>query len=405
MKKYFVLALVVMAFVVAPVMADVAISGEFDYSGVWNLGDKEYAGETDKMELDFAANVDDYNTLKFELEDDQAGTDDNIRDEPLTLNYVKLITDWGKYFGFAESGFGFMSTVGIDDMGYKETVDFTGYELEYSNSAWLGGAPTLYLDFDIMGIVKPYYAMHMDTFGAGTTASSDGADWLLGAVIDVAPVTAEVYYMSTGDITTEDGKENLNRLIGAEAVYSGEVSDGVELTAGGYFKNTYSYGSFYSFIEEAALALGETEANAAIAAQAAMFDESWSMYGFAAGVSAYGATVNVSMSGMMFGSDMSDVIDGSYALSMVGLDGSYDILDWMSVNAGMLLAMGDYADDFTGEESFVGAEFGVCVKPGNVNYGLGYIVTSEDSNGSYWSIQAEDVPANGGLYFIAQVNY
>jgi hypothetical protein len=125
MKKYFVLALALIAFAVAPVMADVAISGEFDYSGVWNTSDEEYAGEVDKMEFDVKAAVDEFNTLKFELEDDQKGPDDNIRDEPLTLNYVHLITDWGKYFGI--EGFGIMSTVGIDDFGYRETVDFTGY--------------------------------------------------------------------------------------------------------------------------------------------------------------------------------------------------------------------------------------------------------------------------------------
>jgi hypothetical protein len=377
MKKYFVLALALIAFAVAPVMADVAISGEFDYSGVWNAGDKEYAGEVDKMEFDVKAAVDEFNTLKFELEDDQAdGIDDNIRDQPLTLNYVHLITDWGKYFGI--EGFGIMSTVGIDDFGYKETVDFTGYELEYSDSAWLGGAPSVVLDFDIMGIVKPYYAMHMDTFGEGTTSSSNGAAWIMGAVVDVAPVTAEVYFMSNGDLTTVDGKQELNKMFGLEALYSGEVADGVELTAG------------------ASMYMQYTE-----------YDEYDTMYGAAVGVGAYGATLNLGVKGGFLGSDAADAADDpSYALSMFSVDGSYDILDWLGVNAGMLFALGDYADYLTDSgETFLGAEFGVTVMPGKVKYGMGYIVTSEDAEGEYWSVMAEDIPANGGLYFIAQVNY
>ena len=39
MKKYFVLALALMAFAVAPVMADVALSGEYNYSAAYNTGD------------------------------------------------------------------------------------------------------------------------------------------------------------------------------------------------------------------------------------------------------------------------------------------------------------------------------------------------------------------------------
>ncbi len=392
MKKYFVLALALIAFAVAPVMADVAISGEFDYSGVWNTSDKEYAGETDKMELDFKSVVDDYNTVKFELEDDQAGTDDNIRDEPLTLNYVTLATDWGKYFGFAENGFGFVSTVGIDDPGYKETVDFTGYELEYSDAAWLGGAPYFSLDFDIMGMVKPYYTMSFDTYGKDSDAyGGDGAKWIMGAVVEFAPVTAEVYYMSAGELsytddndvtyyTNIDGDDALNSLFGVELLYSGEVSDGVELTVGGYVNSVYT-----------------------------LYDERDTTWGFGAGVGAYGATVNVSMNGTLLGSDHADALDdASYALSQFGVDGSYDILEWLGVNAGMLFAVGDYAEMETDDESFLGAEFGVTIMPGAVKYGLGYIVATaneaEDGN-FYSSIMAEDVPVNGGIYFIAQVNY
>lgn len=371
MKKYFVLALVVMAFVVAPVMADVAISGEFDYSGTWNTADKEYDGEADKVELDFKAMVDDYNTVKIELEDDQDALsgDDKIRDEALTLNYVTLATDWGKYFGFAEDGFGLMTTVGINSVGYKEVVDFTNYNLEYSDSIWLAGEPFYEVAFDVMGMVKPYYTAIMDNM------SGNGAEFVLGATFDIAPVAGEVYYGSTGktaDPTVTDA------VIGLEAVYNGEVSDGVELTAGGHFVMDKS-------------ALDEFDMN----------------YGFGAAVAAYGATVGMSLNGTIYGSDYADANDDpNYALKMLGVEADYAVLEWMGVNAGMLFAMGDYAELECGDESFLGAEFGVTMAPGAVKYGLGYIVTSEDNLGAYSSAYAaSDFPANGGIYFLANVNF
>ncbi len=373
MKKYFVLALALMAFAVAPVMADVALSGEFDYSGTWNVGDKAYDGETDKMELDFKAAVDDYNTVKFELEDDQDPGDDNVRDEPLTLNYVTLVTDWGKYFGFAESGFGMSTTVGIDSKGYKEVVDFTNYNLEYSDSIWLTGAPFYEVAFDIMGMVKPYYTANFDNMGG------NGAEYILGATVDFAPIAAEVYFGSAG----KAGAGVTDAVIGLEAVYNGEVADGVELTAGGHFVMDKS-----------------------------AYDEFDMNYGFGAAVAAYGATVGMSLNGTFLGSDAADAAgDPSYALKMLGVEAEYAVLEWMGVNAGALFAMGDYATDKCGDESFLGAEFGIYMKPGAAKYGLGYIVTSEDAVDSkgkscYSSAYAaSDFPLNGGIYFLANVNF
>ena len=379
MKKYFVLALVVMAFVVAPVMADVALSGEFDYSGTWNVGDKEYDGETDKMELDFKAMVDDYNTVKFELEDDQSPSDDNVRDEPLTLNYVTLATDWGKYFGFAESGFGLMTTVGIDSKGYKEVVDFTNYNLEYSDSIWLTGAPFYEVAFDVMGMVKPYYTANFDNM------TGNGTEFVLGATVDFAPIAAEVYYGSTGKIVdaADPTEQYTDSVIGLEAVYSGEVSDGVELTTGGHFVMDKSD-----------------------------YDEFDMFYGFGAAVDAYGATVGMSFNGTIWGSDKADAFDDpNYAFKSLGVEAEYAVLEWMGVNAGALFAFGDYAELECNDESFLGAEFGVTMAPGAVKYGLGYIVTSEDavdaSGDSCYSTAyaASDFPLNGGIYFLANVNF
>jgi hypothetical protein len=358
MKKYFVLALVLMAFAIAPVMADVALSGEYTLSGAYDLDAKDYADKTDKMELDFKATLDDYNTLKFELEDDgkeNGVTTTSITDEDLTINYINVITDWGKYFGFAESGFGLVSTVGLDGFGYKETVDFTGYELEYNNNVWLDKNNAMMLDFDIAGVVAPYFAMNFDTMGG------NGAQYLLGATIDVAPVAAEVYYMSNGKVGAETAA-----LVGGEAVFSSEVSDGVVATVGGFF---------------------QMEKDAA--------DEFNNAYGFGAGAEAYGATVNLSANGMT-----------DYAIAQLGVDADYSILEWLSVNGGMLFNMGDWATDNAGDEAFAGAEFGVAVAPGAVTYKLGYMMANEDANLSYIMLQSKaNAGPKGGLYFVADLNY
>ena len=102
---------------------------EYNYSAAWNTSDGKFVDGTDKLELDFKATLDDFNTFKMELEDDGKDYDSSakgdILDEALTVNYAKVMTDWGKYFGFAESGFGMTTTAGMFDVETKETADFT----------------------------------------------------------------------------------------------------------------------------------------------------------------------------------------------------------------------------------------------------------------------------------------
>ena len=356
MKKYFVLALVVMAFVVAPVMADVALSGEYVYGGSYDLDAKNYNGETNKMELDAMAALDDYNTFKFELEEDASV--DTPLDSALTLNYIKVATDWGKYFGFAESGFGLVSTVGMNNWGYTETVDFTGYELEYSDTAYLTKDNGMMLNFDVMSMVKPYFAMQFDTMG-------DGAKYLLGTTVDVEPVFFEAYYMA-------DGKKGAEAegLFGVEALYSGEVSDGVVLTSGGYF------------------AMQRNDA------------DDWDKgYGFGIGAEAYGATVNVSLKGTMLAEKNAAGYEGG--LEQVGVDAKYGILEWLSVNGAFLL---NTNEDYN-KESFSGAEFGFCVMPGAVAYKLGYLIENEDA-ANYSSVMSKTTTGTkGGMYFVVDLDY
>ena len=68
----------------------------------------------------------------------------------------------------------------------------------------------------------------------------------------------------------------------------------------------------------------------------------------------------------------------------------------------------------TSDETFLGAEFGITVKPGAVSYSLGYIVTSEDAaisfgddtgDAAYAPLIADAAPANGGIYFVVDLDY
>ena len=403
MKKYFVLALALMAFAVAPVMADVALSGEYSYSAMWNTGDSKFAGTVDKMELDVKATLDDYNTFKFEIEDDDKSSDiTGVND--LSITYAKVITDWGKYFGFAETGFGMTTTTGQFDVETKETADFTGYGLEYGY-ADLGDNAAIMFDFDVMGMVDVYYGMGFNTYVAGDAAPDGGKGFLFGAQASIDPVTAEVYYKMTGtDPAVGD-------TFGLEAAYSGEVTDGVVLNVAGHmqmvksgFSGDSPYGDAYDDAVAAVILAGGTAP-----------DEFNTQYGLGIGAEAYGATVNASFTGMFLGSDAADAADGSYFLSMLGIDAEYSILEWLSVNAGFLMNMGDYAADFVNDEAFSGAEFGVAIMPGAVTYQFGYVIANEDA-GNYINLQSDAmapaaaaVPAKaggpGGIYFIVDLDY
>ena len=401
MKKYFVLALALMAFAVAPVMADVALSGEFNYSASYNTDDSIVTESVDKMELDFAATLDDYNTFKLELEDDGKDYDGSAKasiiDEALTVNYAKVMTDWGKYFGFAESGFGVESTVGVFDAETKETADFTGYNFEYGYTD-LGTNNTFMFDFDIAdGMVKPYYAQKFDTYTSNKA-------FLIGSVVEVAPVTAELYYQMEGET------DGIGNIFGFEAAYSGEVSDGVVLNVAGNVmmaKGAHAgqAGALVDGFDAAVEAYEEINgAGSWTFGGVEGNDEMNTSYGFGIGAEAYGAVINTSFWGAFLGSDSADIADGSYALSQLGIDAEYSILEWLGVNAGMLFNLGDFKDDFAGEEAFAGAEFGVSIMPGAVTYQLGFVAANDDA-GNYSELQANGFSGKGGLYFVVDLDY
>jgi hypothetical protein len=348
MKRYFVLALALIAFAVSPVMAEVAWSGEYELSAAYDVSNKLYYPALGKLEFDAVSKLDDFNTLKFELDAENPAQVD--------LAYAKVITDWGKYFGFADSGFGLKSTIGNYKPITKETADFTGYNLEYGAEEFARGIGYTF-DMSIMGIVSPYFGAN---FAKWQAAAPD--QYMVGAVVDVAPVTLEAYYVG---ISATDA---VGAVIGIEAAFSSEVADGVEVTAAGSFR-----------MEDAG-------------------DDYDMVYGFGAGVGAYGATLNVSFMGAILGDTNDD--GGSYALSQLGVDASYDVLEWLSINGGVLMNL---SEDYN-PETFSGAEFGIEIKPGKVTYGLGYIVANEDA-ANYAPLYSDSNPKAGGIYVRMDLDY
>lgn len=390
MKKYFVLALALVVFAVAPVMADAKVGGEFRYGGMWDTGEEEYVGDITRLRFTIDSAIDDYNTFSGRLGQKNVVTDVAVDADVVTVDdsgsgdtfdvlssdtelagsaskgvavdYAFLTTDWGKYFGLTDMGFGFSTSVGLNEaFETEDVVGFTIYDFGGEGLA-IEDTAAIRFDFDVMGMVKPYFATSFQAFD--DVQGKDVKEYILGAVVDVAPVTASVYFGQVGADKME------GRVFGLDAQGSMEVADGVDLTVGGVFE------------------MMSTDAD----------EWAWG-YLFGASAAAYGATVDLAL----FGVD--DTVD-TYALSRMALSAKYDILAFLGVQAGMQMAFGDYAKNYANDEAFQGAEFGLYMTPGKSKYGLGYVMINEDSAG----YELHDGPlgnstTKGGIYFTAQSKF
>jgi hypothetical protein len=120
MKKLWILLVVLAVMGAAPLFADVTLSGELMGYAQWdfqNPGSSAFP----KVELNGMVEVDDFNTVKFELDsegDDFAGN--------VAVDDFRLITDWGKALGLP---------IGIKTtFGYFDTY-FTGWYY-YDATGW-----------------------------------------------------------------------------------------------------------------------------------------------------------------------------------------------------------------------------------------------------------------------------
>jgi len=375
MKKYFVLALALVVFAVAPAFSQAKVSGEFRYGGYWDTDAEAYTGSIDRTRFNVDAAIDDYNKIHTQLRGE-----DGDKISAFNLYRVHVMTDWSKYFGFADMGFGLVTSFGQYAYGTNDALSYTIYD-DGGTGFELSRRAAMKVDMDIMGIVKPYFATTMqgfdDTTVSTTNQGKDVSEFVVGAGVDFAPVWAEVYYMQNGhkDGTApakwEGWGDFTGQIFGLEAEYSGEVADGIALKVG------------------AVLEMINAEA----------LDGEWK-YGYmvGAGVGAYGAQLDLAIGGMK-----------DYEFGTLDVSATYDILEFLGVQGGMRMAFGDYAKDLTNDESFLGAEFGLYVKPGKVKYGLGYIIANEDA-ASYvahdaFAVKDSASTGKGGVYFTAATKF
>lgn len=400
MKKLLVLAMVLV--LAAPMFAEMSIGGEFDYYLV-NGFEKEGAGDAahfernwDKGEIDFKASVGDYSQVRIELEEDGAWnrqdrtggnrmyTVRTAEEGSPSFNYFRVITDWGKFFGL--DGIGIKTDIGLNSWETFDNVEFTGFEYEYADH-W--EQPFMTKDFGakislsfVDGLVQPYFAWVFDTItvedGARGAGNDKTAEWLVGSGFDFnamgLPLWLEAYYY---DKAPED-----NKLFGVEAMYTLAIGD-MSFLIGGYL-NADNNG-----------------------------DDWGEIWGFGVAFEAFGAHIGISAGGV-FGEDYCDAAFGadSYsAFSVLGVDASYDILDWLAVNAGASFAFGDYKENQAGDKAFQTFEAGVIVKPDKgVKYKLGYLYVDEDvaAAGGYFfrTLNTKGATAEkGGLYFVTQIDF
>ena len=385
MKKLLVLAMVLV--LAAPLFAETTIGGEFDYYMVNGFekdgGDngRSFVDNWDKGEVDFKAGVGDYSKVLIELEEDgdwnqKAGT---YPEGTPSFNYFRVQTDWGKFFGL--DGIGIKTDIGLNDYGTFDNVDFTGYNYENADSTLFIGNPDLDKDFGwklslsfVDGLVQPYYAMNFDTVAVDEGNDME-AQFIIGSGFDFngmgLPLWIEAYF---NKMNAED-----NNLFGVEAMYDLAIAD-----------MNFKIGGFLTTATD-----GDNRG------------ESW---GFGVAFEAFGAKIDASCGGYFGDEEYFNAPDTS-PFSVLGLSASYDILDWLAVNAGLSLAFGDYKENAVGDKTFQSFEAGVIVKPDKgVKYKLGYIYAEEDAVGNgrlrTRTLNTKKLAGEkGGLYFVTQIDF
>lgn len=387
MKKLLVLAMILV--LAMPMFAEVTIFGEFDYYMVNGFekdgGDNgnSFVDKWDKGEVDFKGGIGDYSQIRIELEEDGSwnrGRGTAPEGTP-SFNYFRVITDWGKFFGL--DGITIKSDIGLNSWETFDAVDFTGYNYENADSTIFIGDPATAKDFGaklsfgfVDGLVQPYFAWTFDTVnendGSHAATPDNEFECLLGSGFDFnamgLPLWVEAYFYKAP-------VKDLNTF-GVEAMYDLAIAD-MNFKIGGFL-------------------LSDTNG-----------DDRGESWGFGVQFAAFGATIGASAGGY-FGEDY---WGENSAFSVLGIDASYDILDWLAVNAGLSLAFGDFKETAAGDKAFQSFEAGVIVKPDKgVKYKLGYIFAEEDAvNGGNLRTRTLNTKKlageKGGLYFVTQIDF
>ena len=334
MKKILLVLLMAMA-LVSVATAEVTLSGEFDY-GMMTDGDV-FGGSFDKIELDLAADIDEYNTFEMEIEDTSAGNDP--AGTTLDLNYATVTTDWE---ALLDLPIAVTTTVGLDGFSGGDNHDVTGWGLEAMGGFGINKEGAAKIDLGVAEGVGVYAAMNFDT------VTADESEILLGATLDFAPVSAELYYVNVGDGYAEGA-------FGAEASFVTEVGDGMDLSIAG---------SMIMDLDDTVGAGNEM------------------LYGAGVAFAAAGATLGVSVDG-----------NDDVALANVGFDANYGLTDDLAADLGIKY-------DLDASELLC-VDVSAAYSAGAVTYRLGYVVT-DGFGADYNAIVAN---TDGGVYLNVNVDF
>ncbi len=387
MKKLSLLAFMLLL-AVLPAISETTISGEFDYYMVNGFDSDNPVSFQDnwyKGEVDFRASAGDYSRVLIEVEEDQSwnrGRGTYPEGTP-SINYFRVQTDWGKFFGL--EGVGIRTDIGLYSYQTFDRVHFTEFGYEYSENYM---NPCLRKDFGLKlnlsfmgGLLQPYYAMSFDT--TESDSNPDGYEFLAGVGLDFDKIGLPLWL--EGYFWDQTGTEE--NAFGIEAMYTLNVGN-FRFRAGGFM----------------------------ISSEEDDIDGRGQQWGFGIAFRAYDAQICVSGTGA-FGDDYWDEKrpDAHSVLSAMGVEVSYDLLDWLTLLAGCGFAFGDYKESAAGDKAFQTFEAGVIVKPDKgVQYRVGYIYAEKDAvsdagkmSGYFTRTMNTKKLAGekGGLYFTIKIDY
>jgi len=205
MKKTTLVVTSVLALAVAPIFADVAMSGDAEFGASSNFDDTSKF-DIDDVDLDIKASVDDYTTAKFDITLDKAyssaankyfdsGSNDSA---DIYGSEFEVYTDATKAFGLEDLPFTVKLTAGYNDnigaKGYDskmllQTADYNGDrdpEIEPTVGMYL-----TYETFTLQAGVDPLM-FTLDSGEKDITGNVPGA--FIGVYGTQGPVTAELYF-------------------------------------------------------------------------------------------------------------------------------------------------------------------------------------------------------------------
>ena len=398
MKKLSLLALALL-FSAMPSFSSVIFGGEFDYYMVNGFDSDDPASFKDdwyKGELDFKASVGDYSQVRIEVEEDGSWNGSpKLRTENRkkvvrtdnegnpSINYFRVITDWGKFFGL--EGIGVKTDIGLYSYQTFDRVHFTEFGYEYSENYM---NPYLRKDFGFKlsfsaadGLVQPYYAMSFDTVKSDDNPA--GYEFLTGVGFDLNKIGVPLWL--EGYFWDQTGTEE--NAFGIEALYTLAIGD-FRFKTGGFM----------------------------ISSKEDDIDGRGQQWGYGVAFRLSDAQICVSGTGA-FGDEYWDEKrpDAHSVLSAMGVEVSYDLLDWLTIISGCGFAFGDYKENAAGNKTFQTFEAGVIIKPDKgVQYKLGYIYADKDAVGDNGKMSGyftrtlntkKLAGVQGGLYFTIKIDY